>query len=87
MAQRDMEKSLSLQGRSSSEISEVLGYCGSEEVVHRDNISMTMIRNPPGSSSSELEGATRHAPNENGGILVHPAATEAGPLDRQDLLH
>ena len=36
-----------MQGVSSKEFQEVLGYGGSDEIVHRDNISMVTLRNPP----------------------------------------
>ena len=77
---------LSLQGRSSNEISEVLGYCGSEEVMHRDNISMTMIRNPQNSSSTELEAASLDSSNANGSASSAPDAAEPRPADRYRLL-
>ena len=71
-----------MQGRGSAEISEVLGYCGSEEVMHRDNISMTMIRNPPNSSSSTLEAAGQRSPDGSASTIAGPAATEPGTSDR-----
>ena len=42
-----------LQGHKSEEIPEILGYAGSEEVMHRDNISMVTIRNPGNSAEAQ----------------------------------
>ena len=42
-----------LQGHKSEEISQILGYAGLEEVMHRDNISMVTIRNPGNSAEAQ----------------------------------
>lgn len=44
----------------------MLGYCGSEEVVHRDNISMMTIRNPlPGDGSNVADVASLRSSNNS----------------------
>ena len=30
----------------------MLGFCGSEEIIHRDNISLLALRNPPADASA-----------------------------------
>ena len=47
---------LSLQGRQSHDIQDVLGFLGSEEVVHRDNISMLTLRRPPPDATTPPPG-------------------------------
>lgn len=41
-----------MQGQKSQHIPGILGYAGSEEVIHRDNISMMSIRNQGESAES-----------------------------------
>lgn len=65
------------QGKSSADIQGLLGYGGSEEVVHRSNISLTALRNPAGGDSSQALAPaepSRDLARENGAEGAGPSS-------------
>ena len=67
-----------LQGKHSQDIRGVLGFAGSEEIVHRDNISMLALRNPP---SDALTAAPPYAVMDEAPQSA-PAFYDEGPSSR-----
>ena len=70
-----------LQGKSSKAIMEELGYSGSEEIVHRDNIAMITVRNlvsaPPSTSSPVAQQLQSCGSDAVAGVNVLPLPSGA----------
>lgn len=63
-----------LQGKSSAEILQCLGYNGPEEVVHRANISLLVLSNPLSASQTSLDDAPASSLGADGPSASHADA-------------